>query len=268
MGRYIGLEDEAMSNIILSTSQETWRKRRAGLHLFSEYMEEKKLGIRNILTGRADVLQANSLSWMEKKSGKSLLQNMRKMKTHTGVALSMFSETCNVSQSPIIQANVKRLNLDKEQKSKYQSIWNLNKLISFTQREGIGEGNVLMQRTMGLIVAFSVTRMVELAAITRKNIEIDEQMMKIRTIVKKCQKPKEFVITFIRRESICCPVATIEKWLNEKDCTKDEDKGIWFDYDKKKVLGGIVCSKVLRKLLDEIGIDQEFAGSSVRHEQL
>ncbi|KAA6354152.1 MAG: hypothetical protein EZS28_050319 [Streblomastix strix] len=135
IGECIGLEDEAVSNIILSSSQETWRKRRAGLHLFQQYIVEKKLEVKQILTGKADVILANALTQLEKRGGKSVLQDMKKMKTHAGVALSMFQETRDVAQSPIVQAIVKRLNLDNEQKSKYQSIWNLSQLTRFILRE-------------------------------------------------------------------------------------------------------------------------------------
>ncbi|KAA6356893.1 MAG: hypothetical protein EZS28_047581 [Streblomastix strix] len=117
---------------------------------------------------------------------------------------------------------------------------------------------------MGLIVAFSATRMVELAAIVRKNIEIDQQQMRIKTKIKQHKKPKEFVITFMRRQSICCPVAAMEKWLNAKECTKEMNEEICLDYDKGRILVGIGFSKELRKLLDDIGVDQEFAGSLVR----
>jgi hypothetical protein len=48
----------------------------------------------------------------------------------------------------------------------------------------------------------------------------------------------------------------MRKWLENKDCVKENNVGIWWDYDKRKVLGGIGCSRELRKLLDEIGIDK------------
>ncbi|KAA6355653.1 MAG: hypothetical protein EZS28_048821 [Streblomastix strix] len=57
----------------------------------------------------------------------------------------------------------------------------------------------------------------------------------------------------------------MEKWLNANECTKEMNQGIWFDYNKSRILGRIGFSKELRKLLDEIGINQEFAGLSVRH---
>ncbi|KAA6352696.1 MAG: hypothetical protein EZS28_051777 [Streblomastix strix] len=56
----------------------------------------------------------------------------------------------------------------------------------------------------------------------------------------------------------------MEKWLNAKECTKELNEGIWLDYNKGKILGGIRFSKELRKLLDDIGVDFEFAISLVR----
>ncbi|KAA6400951.1 MAG: hypothetical protein EZS28_003514 [Streblomastix strix] len=60
----------------------------------------------------------------------------------------------------------------------------------------------------------------------------------------------------------------MEKWLNAKECTKEMNEGIWLDYNKGRILGGIGCSKELRKLLDDIGVDQQFADSSVRHSMM
>ncbi|KAA6378261.1 MAG: hypothetical protein EZS28_026213 [Streblomastix strix] len=60
-------KDEAVSNIILSSSQETLRKRRTGLHLFKWYIDDKKLEVKQILTGKEDVILANALTWLEKK---------------------------------------------------------------------------------------------------------------------------------------------------------------------------------------------------------
>ncbi|KAA6357889.1 MAG: hypothetical protein EZS28_046583, partial [Streblomastix strix] len=52
-------DDETTMNIINAMSQETWRKRRARLHLFNKYLNEKKLELSDILNQRADVVLAN-----------------------------------------------------------------------------------------------------------------------------------------------------------------------------------------------------------------
>jgi hypothetical protein len=76
-------------------------------------MKEKNLNVKEILTGRVDVKLANALSRREEKGGTYMIQDARKMKTHVGIALSLFSEMRDVVQSPMIQAIVKRLGLDK-----------------------------------------------------------------------------------------------------------------------------------------------------------
>ncbi|KAA6358335.1 MAG: hypothetical protein EZS28_046138, partial [Streblomastix strix] len=132
-------------------------------------------------------------------------------------------------------------------------------------RSGLGTARDLMRRTMGLIVAFSATRMVELARITRNDITFRDEIMIIKTVVKKYKKPKLFEITFNKRQIPCCPVDAMKSWLSAEECTKKLDEGIWWDYERKKKLGGTGCCRELKLLLDEIGIDKEYAGSTVRH---
>ncbi|KAA6387790.1 MAG: hypothetical protein EZS28_016683 [Streblomastix strix] len=62
MGRSVGIEDETLNNVIQSVSGETWRKRRAGLHLFLDNMNSKKLHIVDILHGRSDIILAKALT--------------------------------------------------------------------------------------------------------------------------------------------------------------------------------------------------------------
>ncbi|KAA6398257.1 MAG: hypothetical protein EZS28_006208, partial [Streblomastix strix] len=132
----------------------------------------------------------------------------------------------------------------------------------------LGTARDLMRRTIGLMVAFSATRMVELAKITRNDILFRDEIMIIKTVVKKYKKPKQFEITFNKRQIPCCPVDAMKSWLSTEECTKKLDEGIWRYYERKKKLGGIGCSRELRLLLDEIGIDKEYAGSTVRHAKM
>jgi hypothetical protein len=50
-----------------------------------------------VFKARPDVLLSNALTWREKKGGKRALEEMRKLKTHIGVALSMFSDIRDVA---------------------------------------------------------------------------------------------------------------------------------------------------------------------------
>ncbi|KAA6357890.1 MAG: hypothetical protein EZS28_046584 [Streblomastix strix] len=118
---------------------------------------------------------------------------------------------------------------------------------------------------MALLVAFSGARMTELANISRQDIVIGEDEMKVKMIIKKRKKPVPFDVPFKRREGDVCPVRALEKWMNQKHCTKKENEGIWWNFQTNRKMGSQGCSKMLRSLLDEIGIDQKFGGSTVRH---
>ncbi|KAA6387789.1 MAG: hypothetical protein EZS28_016682 [Streblomastix strix] len=132
-----------------------------------------------------------------------MLEEIRKMKTHAGVAFSMFSDVNNINQYPVVQAIVKGLGLERQTKSKYNSVRNLNLLTKFIMRSSLGTARDLMRRTMGLIVAFLATRMVELARITRNDITFRDEIMIIKTAVKKYKKPKQYEITFNKRQIPC-----------------------------------------------------------------
>ncbi|KAA6355320.1 MAG: hypothetical protein EZS28_049153 [Streblomastix strix] len=88
--------------------------------------------------------------------------------------------------------------------------------------------------------------------------------MTVRMVIKKNKKPIPFDVPFKRREGDVCSVKAIEQWFNQEHCTKQVQEGVQWDFERKKMLGSIGCSKVLRSLLDDIGIDQQFGGSTVR----
>ncbi|KAA6360192.1 MAG: hypothetical protein EZS28_044281, partial [Streblomastix strix] len=113
---------------------------------------------------------SNALTWRELQGGNHMLEDLRKIKTHDGMVLSMFSSQDNVGQSPIIATLSKRLELDREQKSKYAVVWNLQMLLDYVRRTGLGSGRQLMRSTMALVVAFSGCRMTELAQMRRSDI--------------------------------------------------------------------------------------------------
>ncbi|KAA6353118.1 MAG: hypothetical protein EZS28_051355, partial [Streblomastix strix] len=113
----IGLDGETVNNVIESSSMETWRTRRAGLHVFCMYMEEKKMDLNEVLKARQNIILSNVFVWRVKKGGLGALEEMSKLETYIGVALSMFSDMSDVAQSPMVQAIVKRLNLERHSKA-------------------------------------------------------------------------------------------------------------------------------------------------------
>ncbi|KAA6364956.1 MAG: hypothetical protein EZS28_039516 [Streblomastix strix] len=155
MSQNIGFNDEITMNLISAIRQETWRKRRAELHFFSNYFNEKKLELLDILYKIANVILANCLTWREKQEEKSKFEELRKIRTHVGVALSMLSECRDVGQSPIVQSMAKRMNLDRTQRRKYWSIWNLNQLFTYFTNKQVVDEKEIMRKSMALLVAFS-----------------------------------------------------------------------------------------------------------------
>ncbi|KAA6383788.1 MAG: hypothetical protein EZS28_020685 [Streblomastix strix] len=103
----VWLDGEAVSDVIESSSMETWRKRRSGLHVFCGYLEEKKKDLNEVFKTRPDVILSNILTQIEKKGDEGALDEMRKLKSYKGVALSLFSDMRNVAQSSMVLAIVK-----------------------------------------------------------------------------------------------------------------------------------------------------------------
>ncbi|KAA6377205.1 MAG: hypothetical protein EZS28_027268 [Streblomastix strix] len=252
-------------NIINSLSPETQHKRRAGMHLFNNYLKEKQVPMEQIVLKKADVLLSNALTWRELQGGNHMLEDLRKMKTHVGMVLSMFSSQDNVGQSPIIIELSKRLKLDREQKSKYAVILNLQMLLDYVRRTGLGSGRQLMRSTMTFVVAFSGCRMTELSSMRRNDITQEAIRTVIQTKVKKGKKVRTFEIIFKKKDDICCAAKAIELWLIDKNCTKRNDVGIWWDFEKKRTLGCVGCSKELKIIITDVVVSKKYAGSTIRH---
>ncbi|KAA6332183.1 MAG: hypothetical protein EZS28_053306, partial [Streblomastix strix] len=90
----------------------------------------------------------------------------------------------------------------------------------------------------------------------------------ITKVIKKGKKYRERIITLNAREGLCCPVKALNEWLNGADCSKDKEVGIWWNYDRRKVLGSIRCSKELKRVIEDADVDNTFEGSSIRHSMM
>ncbi|KAA6366724.1 MAG: hypothetical protein EZS28_037748 [Streblomastix strix] len=132
----------------------------------------------------------------------------------------MFSECRDVGQSPVVQAIANKMNLDRTDHRKYQSIRNLNQLFTFfTDKEIVNEREI-MRKSLALIVAFSGARMTELVGVTRDGVKLDDEQMTARMVIKKNKKPIPLDVPFKRLEGDVCPAKAIEQWFNQEHCTK------------------------------------------------
>ncbi|KAA6364646.1 MAG: hypothetical protein EZS28_039827, partial [Streblomastix strix] len=246
MAGRVGLDGEAMNNMNESSSMETWRKRRIGLHVFCVYMEENNMELEEVFKASPDVILSNALSWREKKGGKGALEEMRKLKTHMGILLSMFSDMRDVASSPMVQAIIKRLKLERPNKAKYPTVQNINQLLICIANSEMKHGRLQMRKVVALLVAFSGAKMMELAAIQKKGH-----------------------YGFWGRDYSQYNNQEEQKVENKKDYIKNKGwtvlSGESDERMVKKELASIGCSKELRKILDYAEVDGCYASSTVRY---
>ncbi|KAA6372602.1 MAG: hypothetical protein EZS28_031873 [Streblomastix strix] len=115
---------------------------------------------------------------------------MWKLKTNMGIALSLFLAMRDVVQSPKVHPIVKRLILERHNKAKNLTAWNINQLLTYITNSEMTHGRLLMGKAMVLLVAISGARMMELAVIQRKDIEDSGEKITIKTTIKMGEKPR------------------------------------------------------------------------------
>ncbi|KAA6389057.1 MAG: hypothetical protein EZS28_015413 [Streblomastix strix] len=199
------------------------------------------------------------------KGGKEELEKMKKLKTQTEVSFSLFSDKRDVAQSPIIQAIVERLNMEKFSKAKYPTVWNINQLLICIANSEIEHSRLLRRKAMAQLVEFSGARMTELAAIQMKDIVDSGEKITVKTTIKKGEKQRTMKIILKTRFGPCCPIIAKSECLQDEECKQRVEEKISWDYDKKMELGSIGCSRELRRILDQAEVDGCQAGSTVRH---
>ncbi|KAA6381466.1 MAG: hypothetical protein EZS28_023009 [Streblomastix strix] len=94
----------------------------------------------------------------------------------------------DVGQSPVVQAVAKKMNLDRTNHRKQQSICNFNQMFTFFSNKEIVNEKEIMRKSKAPIVAFSGARMTELAGVTRDGVKFNDEQMTVRMIIKKNMK--------------------------------------------------------------------------------
>ncbi|KAA6367582.1 MAG: hypothetical protein EZS28_036891, partial [Streblomastix strix] len=239
-----GLLKDAIETVIGSMSAETWRKRRAGIHILNELMLDENLSLEQMKGMRADVILVNALTWRNIKGGTKCLQDLRKLKMHGGIALGMLFDTEDVSKHPLVNATAKRFEFAIQNKSKYTTMWDLDILLSHILKQEQTSDDKLMDRTMATFVVFTAARMTELTRMTIGETIIDGNEMKVRIKVKKGENEIEYEVQVNKQRGPISPVRAMEEWMASKNCLKmKQDAGI----------------------LDEKGIEQQYGDATIRH---
>ncbi|KAA6373434.1 MAG: hypothetical protein EZS28_031040 [Streblomastix strix] len=242
----IGLGKDAIESMIGSMCTETWRKRRAGIHILNEFILDKNISLEQMKRMRANVILVNALTWRNTKGGTKCLQYLRKLKMHGVIALVMLPNTEEIGKHPLVNAAAKKFELAIQSKSKYTTIWDLDILLVHIVKQKQASDDQLMDRTMAIFVAFTAARMTELTRMTIGGTIIDGNEMKVRIKVKKGKKEIEYEVQVNRQRGQICPVRAIERWMASKNCLKGKDDAVWLDLGERKRLSSLQCSKLLR----------------------
>ncbi|KAA6354204.1 MAG: hypothetical protein EZS28_050269 [Streblomastix strix] len=118
-------------------------------------------------------------------------------------------------------------------------------------------------------MAFTAARMTELTRMRRKDEQIDEQKMMLQTKIVKGKRIRQYSIELRRYGTSYCPVRAFDTWLNDENTLKEEGSAIWINIEKKKrPLSPQECGQILRNVLDDIEVEKQYGGVSIRHSML
>ncbi|KAA6379191.1 MAG: hypothetical protein EZS28_025282, partial [Streblomastix strix] len=212
--------------------------------------------------------QQKALTQRAAKGGVQEKEELRKIRTHVGMALGLFSSSGNVLQAPVVVAVARNLELERGGNAKYPTVWNIGKLFNLIRETGLGKGRVLMRQTMALVVAFSVCRMTELTAMKRSDIQQMEDRIIIHTKIRKDKKVKKFNIRLLRRDDVSCVHGALKLWLMDSHYGRSEEGNIQPGFARDRALGSIRCRSELKELIVQAGLDDDFGGNTIRHSML
>ncbi|KAA6393717.1 MAG: hypothetical protein EZS28_010753 [Streblomastix strix] len=76
------LTEQSVEVVIKAMSTESWRKRKVGVHLIEENIDEKNLSLDEMKDVRPDVIMVNKLTWRNEKRGVRSVADMQKIRAH------------------------------------------------------------------------------------------------------------------------------------------------------------------------------------------
>ncbi|KAA6401854.1 MAG: hypothetical protein EZS28_002615 [Streblomastix strix] len=193
---------------------------------------------------------------------------MRKQKIHGVIALAMYSIIDDVSKSPIVTSAAKKFEFAVRSKSKYATMWDLDLLLSFIAAQQEVNKKNLLDLTIALFVAFTAARMTELTRMQIGGINIDEDKMTIKIKIKKGKIEIEYSVEVSRQKRKICPVQALINWQKDDECMKGKQDSVWYDQIKKRKMSPQACNKCLRKITNDVGINQQYGGATVRHDMI
>ncbi|KAA6361738.1 MAG: hypothetical protein EZS28_042735, partial [Streblomastix strix] len=255
------------ANLVLSTitekiSQDQWRGLQGFTPVWKVYGRALfEVGRNNGYESRCSFGQYFDVEGC--KRGINVKKDLRKIKIHANMDLGIFDNSRNELQSPLAVAVAWNLEHLRSGYAKYPTVRSIGRLFDYIREIGLGEGRVLIQQTMALVVAFSGYRMKEFAIIKTLDIQQLEDRTTIHTRVKRGKKIREFNIKFLNRNEGCCADEDLRQWLMDSYYGQGQKANILRDFTHNRVLGSLGCNSELQKLIMKAGVDDEFGDNSI-----
>ncbi|KAA6367100.1 MAG: hypothetical protein EZS28_037374 [Streblomastix strix] len=252
--------------MIDNSNWETWRKRRQELTLMSQYIKLRNIKSEQLIAERPYIHVVNAMAWLNELGGKSRKYNLISLKTHVCSTLSQFSKMPKISESVLIRNCTRCLNLNLESKTRYDVIWNLDKLLNYIEATDFRSIYEVQLHAMSLLVIFSAARMTEISRMQLSDISQEQdKCMIINTQIKKGNRIRNELIKLNKINTKLCPVNTLKKWIDMRRSVKQVGDSVFWNFNKSKPASSIYCSQSLAPLLRNAGIQQPYNGPSIRH---
>ncbi|KAA6386423.1 MAG: hypothetical protein EZS28_018051 [Streblomastix strix] len=118
---------------------------------------------------------------------------------------------------------------------------------------------------MALIVAFTAARIMEFTGMLIVGIDIDEWKKRVKIKPKKTTKDIEYNIEVNMQKIKNMSKKAIINWLKDDECMKGKQDSVRYEQIKKKKMSSQTCIKSFWKVIDKVGIDQQYGSATVHH---
>ncbi|KAA6361164.1 MAG: hypothetical protein EZS28_043309, partial [Streblomastix strix] len=200
--RQSDLNEQSIDDMITKMNQETWRKIRAGLEELSDYILENEIKIKSFISNKADIKLINAIVWIFSKGGENLKQRIKKLRMYGCATLSQFSKMKDICKQPLINQFSKIDQLAIEQKVKYNTMWNIQFLFNYIEKRRFKSSQKMQIKVMSLFIAFSATRIVELARMNLSDVQINDEDILIKTSSTTGDKLRLYTIKLTKKSII------------------------------------------------------------------
>ncbi|KAA6400283.1 MAG: hypothetical protein EZS28_004192 [Streblomastix strix] len=257
------LQIEEQESLIKEMGPNLWRTRRAALSNLDVYLKSKNKKASSLLRGNVVLNVRRALDGMQK-MGKS---NQQMIAIRRGIC-SIFSLLINsedFTRNPLIQSFMKPIVSGIIKKPRYSKAWNISKLLDFESLKSNEktQQNVMLH-ALELLESHSTLRGTELASITRKQITVDTDCIKIIVSKRKAKNGGRQIIIRPRLDKTICPYGALSKWIEMLNNRFSNQNSVQLNKRNLQTSDQGVRD-LLRTRIRQAGISKEYGSNTIRH---